>query len=98
MKRSFSCKFLTHLFCPTASEAQSLMWRKQAAREKTEDQRDCVRRPQKAAILENACGGQDSLRGNTTYEALSLKVGATFMLIYCHTGLNVALDQQQVIL
>lgn len=85
----------TFILSHCLSEAQSLMWRKQAAREKTED--DCAREPQKAAILENACGGQDSLRGNTTYEALSLKVGATFMLIYCHSGLNVALDQQQVL-
>lgn len=52
-------------------------------REKAEDQHDCTREPQEAAILENTCLGQVALRGNTTYEALTLKVGATFMLIHC---------------
>lgn len=71
------------------------MWRKQAAREKAEDQHDFTRE-QEAAILEHTCVGQVAPRGNTTYEALSLKVGATFMLIYCHSCLTVALDQQQI--
>lgn len=72
------------------------MWRKQAVREKAEDQHDCTRKPQEAAILENTCLGHDALRGNTTYEALSLKVGATFMLINCHSCLTVDLDQQRI--
>lgn len=72
------------------------MWRKQAGREKEEDQYDCTREAQEAAVLENTCLGQVALRGNTTYEALSLKVGATFMLIYCHSCLTIALDQQQI--
>lgn len=72
------------------------MWRKQTVREKAEDQHDCTRERQKVAILENTCLGHDALRRNTTYEALSLKVGATFMLIYCHSCLSAPLDQQQI--
>lgn len=98
MKRSFSCKFPTHLFCLAAdSEAESPMGRKQAARGRREDQHDCTREPPNAAILGNTCPGHNSLRGNTTYEALSLKVRVTFMLIYCHACLTVALDQQQIL-
>lgn len=72
------------------------MWRKQAVREKAEDQHDCTREPQEAAIPENTCLGQVAQRGNTTYEALTLTVGATFILIHCHSCLTVALDQQQI--
>lgn len=67
-------------------------------REKAEDQHDCTREPREAAILENICLGQVALGGNTTYEALSLKVGATFMLNYCQSCLTVAFDQQQITL
>lgn len=69
------------------------MWKRQAARE-TEDQHDGMREPQKVAVLENTCPGYNSLRGNMK-EALSLKVGTTFMFIYCHSCLAVALDQQR---
>ncbi|XP_056903022.1 uncharacterized protein LOC130533538 isoform X2 [Takifugu flavidus] len=53
--------------------AQSLMWRKQAAREKMEDLHDCRREPQECATLENTCCGHGSLTGKTKYEGLSLK-------------------------
>lgn len=64
-------------------------------REKAEDRHGCTREPREAAVLENTCLRHDALRGNATYEALSLKVGATFMLICCHCCLTVALDQPQ---
>lgn len=78
------------------SEAQSLMWGEKTAREKMEDLRDCTREPQKVATMGNTCCGHGSLRGNTAYEALSLKVGVSFMLIYSHSCATVALDQHQV--
>lgn len=89
---------ISHTFilsrCP--SEAQSLMWRKQAAREKMEDLHDRTTEPQKCATLENTCCWHGSLTGKTKYEGLGLKVGVSFMLIYSHSCITVVLDQHQV--
>lgn len=86
----------TFILSRCLSEAQSLMWRKQAAREKMEDLHDCMREPQKCATLENTCCGHSSLTGNTKYEGFSLKVGVSFMLIYSYSCLTVVLEQHQV--